>query len=260
MRTLSFILLALLSCTSLFAQNNKTGQAEHGDNILVVPFSPQMYTAVGDHFICKQSNMTPGELADMIRRTLVKTLDYNLSKYYNVFALEGEATPVRGSDLFNIYNITRVEEKQKKVKKYYKGYPMRKPWELFMSPEERWGHDCAQAESGKPNRKIRKYMNADITEDSIFHNICKKHDAAYVLYLTQFEMHTRFGNCLDMQRTVFQRDLFIHFTLLDNTGQYVDGGVVGTTFQSNSNDAKHILENNMGRLTSYIVGVVRRNL
>ena len=38
-------------------------------------------------------------------------------------------------------------------------------------------------------------------------------------------------------------------TILDKKGKYIDGGVIGTTYQSNSNDATKIFEKNLGMLS-----------
>src|SRR5688500_14085121 len=53
------------------------------DYIMVIPFSHQMYKNNGDHFICKSSGVTPGELTDMLRRSTESTMIYNLSGYFN---------------------------------------------------------------------------------------------------------------------------------------------------------------------------------
>lgn len=62
----------------------KQAKEEEKSNILVVPFEPQMYNVSGDQYICMKSKMTPGELSDMIRRSLTTTLIYNMSDIYNV--------------------------------------------------------------------------------------------------------------------------------------------------------------------------------
>src|SRR5438874_1726589 len=100
---ISIILLLIgvfLKMSYASAQKDTLRQA-HGDGqtdtfaikpgkafILVVPFSPKMYFNNGDHFICKAGNMTPGELSDVIRRSLSSTMKKNLSLYYNAKELD----------------------------------------------------------------------------------------------------------------------------------------------------------------------------
>jgi hypothetical protein len=237
----------------------KQTKAEEKSNILVIPFQPQMYNASGDQYICQKSRITPGELSDMIRRSLTSTLMYNMSDLYNVVEPPDDLRN-KNSDINVIYQITHYTTLYKKLKSYYKGYPPIKIGQIIAPSYMRWGTDCVNDNSQAPNRGHHKYVKAEILRDSLFAGICKRNTSHYALFITQFEMTTRFKNCNDLQNQVFQRDIFIHYTLFDKTGKYIDGGVVGTTFQSNSNDATKILEKNLGVLTGLIIEEMRRKL
>ncbi|MGZ5303476.1 MAG: hypothetical protein ACXWDO_05150, partial [Bacteroidia bacterium] len=87
-----------------------------------------------------------------------------------------------------------------------------------------------------------------------------KNKAKYAVFLSQFEMNTRFKNCMDLQHNVFQRDFYLHYTLLDSAGNYMDGGVVGSTFQSQTNDINVIMNKNMGMMTTLIAQRIRNKI
>jgi hypothetical protein len=241
-------------------KDGKAKAADAKDYILVIPFAPQMYACNGDHFICKSSNITPGELSDVLRRSITATMVGNLSNYYNCKEPSKGKPGDKSSDLDDIYAITRFHRERQKLKGYYKGYPHFSLWQMLGPRYMRWGSDCVNNHSEKPNSKRRFYEKAVVQNDSVFHNICTRLDASYALFITQLDINTRFKNCSDLQENIYQRDIFIHFSLLDNTGKYIDGGVVGTTFQSSTNDVGVIIDKNLGKLTGMIVETVRNDL
>lgn len=261
----NILLLCLLASTSLLAQEKKdtavaSAALPRKDYLLVVPFAPTMYNCAGDQFICKSSGMTAGEVSDQIRRSLSSTLQYNLSEHYNVKELIKNNLQDVNSDLSMMYQITQFTNVTKKLKGYYKGYPPRKLKNIFAPRHVKWGSDCVNDKAEKPNRKKHSFVKANITRDSLFANICARNSAGFVLYITQFEMNTRFKSCLDLQSNIFQRDIFIHFCLFTSEGKYITGGVVGTTYQSSSNDINTIIEKNIGLLSGMIIDVVRTKI
>ena len=243
--------------------NNKLRNAKYLENgyILVLPFPPQMYEAQGDQYICLKSKLNPGQLSDLFRRSLTSTLMYNMNDLYNVVE-PNDNLSYKNSDISVLYQITNFKTSHKKLKAYYKGYPHFTLWQLLGPLYKRWGSDCVNNVRQKPNRIRHKYVKAEIMKDkdSIYTSIVSRYDALYTLFITDFEMHTRFKNCLDLQDNVYQRDIFIHYTLLDINGDFIEGGVVGTTFQSSSNDAKKIIENNISILTGLIIANIRNKI
>jgi len=269
-KTAGFLLLCMALPFISFSQIRDSAQVaakkaakqsaeEEKSNILVIPFEPAMYNATGDQFICMKSKMTPGELSDMIRRSLTSTLVYNMSDVYNVEEPPNDLAHVN-SDLSILYQITKFKTLHKKLKAYYKGYPDRKIWSVFAPSYSNWGTDCVNDNAQPPNIANHKFVQAEITKDSIYSLVCKRYNAHFCLFITQWEMMTRFKNCTDLTDQVFQRDIFIHYTLLDKDARFIDGGVVGTTYQSTTNDITKILDKNLGMLTGLLIERIRTKM
>lgn len=143
---------------------------------------------------------------------------------------------------------------------YHKGYPSFKLPQIFGPNRVRWGSDCATKQGAKPHRKNHPYMSAVVADSTTFAQIQGRHEGNYYLMINQFELYTRFKNCTDLRGGVFQRDIFIHYTLVDINGKELDGGVVGTTFQGNTNDLEVIQDKTLGELSGLIIDNVRRRL
>lgn len=252
-----FLLLFQFAC---YAGNGESkDSAKKEEFVIVIPFKPQMYTVTGDYFICKTNEMTPGQLSEMIRKSLTSTLINGLGEHYNSSELGSTAAADGRSDLYQMYQVVRVRYKKKRIKAYYKGYPPFKLKEILAPRYKRWGSDCVNNERSTPNERKHKYAEAYIVNDSAFKQICQRNKAGYVLLITQFEMYTRFKTCLDLQQNVFQRDFYVHFTIFDKEGKRVDGGVVATTWESPTNDVRTILGENLGLLSGLMIDMCRKN-
>jgi len=226
--------------------------------IFVVPFNPLKYEAVGDQFICNKSGINPGQLSEMMRNSFMLSLMENMNYYYDVIQPK-DILKDPNSDISVFYQIFKYKTRYKKLKGYAKEYPPFSLWQKLGPAYMRWGSDCVNNSKQKPNPNHHKFEEAVIIngKDSIYSAIMNKRDCSYTLFITNFEMTTRFKTCLDLQNNVFQRDFYVHYTLLDFDGKYVSGGVVGDTYESNTNDVKKIIDHNISLLTDMIVANMR---
>src|SRR5687768_2203912 len=124
--------------------NSKPKPADEEEKvyIMVIPFSHQMYKNNGDHFICKSSDVTPGELTDMLRRSTESTMIYNLSGYFNAVGVKENNYNEPKSDISKLYDIFSYEQKTRRLVAYHKGYPPFKLKQIFAPAYVRWGSDC----------------------------------------------------------------------------------------------------------------------
>jgi len=229
--------------------------------IMVIPFSPQMIDANGDQFICAKSDINPGQFSDMVRTSFTLALMENLNEYYDVIEPKDNLAD-QNSDISVLYQIIKYKTIHKKLKSYVKGYPHFSLWQKLGPAYLRWGSDCVNDQKQKPERTHHKFDKAEIIKgkDSIYSSIMNFHDASYTLMITDFEMTTRFKTCLDLQNNVFQRDFYVHYTLMNYDGKYLTGGVVGTTYQSSTNDIKKIIDHNFSLLSGLIVANIRNKI
>lgn len=242
-----------------------SGRSQSGNSseaksyILVIPFSPQMYKNPGDHLLCQSNDLNPGELNDLLRRSVAASMVTNLSDHYHTKGVTSDNLNDPKSQLSQLYQAIGYKSKTRKLVAFKKGYPPFKLKQFFGPRSARWGSDCVGSDFRKPFRR-RQYMEAFVKNDSVFSQIMAVNKSAFVVVVTQFEMYTRFKNCLDLRHNVFQRDIYLHFTLLDSTGKKMHGGVVGTTFQATTNDIELIMDKNLGELCGFIIDIVRKEI
>ncbi len=258
------ILLSLTLPVLSFGQHkdNALASADVGKVIImVVPFSPQMIDANGNQFICAKSDISAGKFSDIVRTSFTLSLMENLNEYWDVVEPKDNLAD-QNSDISVLYQIIHYKTLYKRLKSYYKDYPNFSLWQKIGPAYLRWGSDCVNDQKQKPTVSHHKYDKAEIIKgkDSIYSSIMNFHDASFTLIITDFEMTTRFKTCLDLQDNVFQRDFYVHYTLLNFDGKYITGGVVGTTYQSSTNDIKKIIDHNFSTLSGMIVANIRNKI
>jgi hypothetical protein len=106
------------------------------------------------------------------------------------------------------------------------------------------------------------YFNDLVIKDPvIFPYLNKKYHCDYYLFINAIELKTRFKVCMDLLHNVQQKDLILHFSLVDLDGVKVTGGLVGITYEPKGyNDIYEIIENNIGILTGLVADLIRDEL
>jgi hypothetical protein len=254
-RNLTAILILFSFCTfAVKAQNNEPVKASSA-SVLVVPFQPSMYYTNNDQYICKASNLTPGELNLTIRSSVAASMLGNLSEKYNSNAISEKKGNKAGSDVEMLYSITRYLVEEKPLSAFYKKTSDKNKSNLFAAKHTE--NEPEYLNPAKPNLKKHKYYKAQITDTTKLALISANYKVNYILFIDNFEMETHFKDCIEMQKNISKRDLYVHYTLLSPKGKFLDGGVVCMTYESNSNDVKEIMKNTLPPISSMIMTEVK---
>ena len=75
----------------------------------------------------------------------------------------------------------------------------------------------------------------------------------YYLFLSQFEIHTDYTNCLDRTQNDFTREFLVHYTLIDNQGTLIAGNKVKVSYISHVNDIEKIIRDNLNKMAQRIL-------
>jgi len=257
-KSLNLIVLFLCICIST---KNAKSQAKLGvnDYVLVVPFSVEMILSNGEHLICQSERISPAELVVFLRGQVSRTLGHAMGALYNVKVLDIDDKAMV-NDLSTLYKIIKVSPEMQPLQSFYKGYPPKPFWKFFQPKSARWGTDCVNSNSTPPHKCFRNFAQVSILNDSAFTQVCKNNDAAFVVVISRFEMNTRYRNCSDLANNVYQRDIIIHYSLLDNSGKFIDGGMVGTTIQESSNKIKDVYGESIAVMSKAIAGLIKKRI
>jgi hypothetical protein len=250
-------------------QNNVTLDPEEYKNpalgpkprILIVPYPQHLFFASGEHYICTRSKLNRGQLNEKFRRSLDATLNSGLSLYYytkNLMVRSAKSGYDPQTDV--IHKIFQFQDERQLMIAHYKAYPSKTLTKIFKSDAKTYGSNCVNKGGNRPRTLYKDFRKPILKNDSLLQKVLLDNECNMLLLMTQFELVTRYHNCTNMENSVYQRDLYSHFSLMDTAGVVITEGVVGTTYQDNSNDVDYIVENYLHFLTDIMIDEVRRRL
>lgn len=265
---LSAVTLIILSCLAFFstswkpAKNGGNGNEDIAVNnkILVIPYHPSMYFCNNDQFICKASNTTPGELNKMIRNSLAYTMQSDLSEYFFVNQISEKETENGKSDVENLYSITRYREESRPLVAYYRNKQepdAKNLWGLRPEKKEKDAQVFITNPEDPNLKKKHRYYRAEFLDSTVISRFSQNYGVQYFLFIDHFEMQTHYKDCVSQGDQASKRDLYVHYTLLDAGRNFIDGGVVCSTYESSTNDIKEIMKNNLGVISSMIISQIK---
>ena len=247
-----------------FGPTYKSAPRPYGEKakVIIVPYDMKMYQAEGDYYICQTSSYSKAQLNDVFRRSLESNLMYSLDKYFDASCFRNDQQKLNEdyhNDLSLMYRTLQYTTEQEHLKEYFPNVPELKWYKSILQRKaKRYGTNCLTKDGNSPELSKRLYINVEVGNDSVFHTLVERRGADYVVLINQLEVKTRFSNCMSMATSIYQRDFYVHYTVLDKLGKQVDGGVVATTYESGTNNAQRIVEDNIGNLCRMIINSMSR--
>lgn len=249
-RKFFLILLTLFSAHYLRAQTDSSLATKPG--LVVIPFEPLNYFCNGDQFLCATNHLTPGELNQKIVESVQQSMLDKMSGYFHVDGCVGKAGQ-SGSELSNIYSVTKYRMLNQPLNAYYVYDPKKNGKNKLFATQAKVGSE----ELGNNNAELasatqHRYFRAEFQNDSMIKQIVEGYGAKYILFVDHFEMQTRYQECHDMAKSIFQRDIYFHYTFLSKDGKLIDGGVAAMTYNNYESDSYEALEKHFDTLSQMV--------
>ncbi len=221
--------------------------------ILVVPFDRNQYFCQGDEFICEQNNISPFDLNEYIRTALQSSLTTNLESG-NIY---DKSDPEKMAEISKIYGQMKYREIYQPVSIFHQVYADSKAKSFVGIKDLKAPKDFISSKS-RASDKDHRYFQARFADSAQAGILAHEYGASHILFISHFEMESRYKDCQDMKKSISQRDLFVHYTLFDDKGAIADGGVACLTFESQSSDLKTLIDDNFAILGNLIAQEVKQ--
>jgi hypothetical protein len=265
--------VGLIILTGLFSFNNKILAQEKPPlikpypSIMIIPYNPANYRSDIDMSGIIYKDGSPlGEYYSanrLIRYNLEKSLFENLLMYFDIKrVLFYDNLPIIQKDLDYIYKSINYQAHYSRLKLYYRNFPEFTIMQILSTSKNRWGVSCVGNGDDLPifkNPRLQ-YYDALIKDSSLVPYLNKNYKCQYYLFINGFELKTRFKICMDLMRNVYQKDIILHFTLFNDKGERVVGGLIGITYEPKENDIFDIAEHNLGILSGLLTDVLKQEL
>jgi len=229
--------------------------------ILIIPYEPKMHLSDADNQIAEYSERNPREIRAMFRTGMTNQLQASLMKVYPAHSMLANLTPEGMKALDDVYRYVDYS--------YDTVYSVLYPGEYLLnkgistedstmskrklSTKEKRANEKAIA---KMDPDDKRYMNVKVIDPNLIRRLCEKFDVNEVVFLGQMEIKTKFTDCLDPSLNTYNRAIKVHYSVFDNTGKQVYGGIAKTLLPSDANEIGEIMTQAFPALSDEIKDVL----
>ncbi len=237
-----------LSVLFLFTIYSKAGSPDSSAttpvSVLVIPYNPSMHLSDADMDISEGSEMEMPQMRATLRQGLIKQLNKNFEELYDVKGMSNDFVMDDNKDVNAIYHSVYYERDSV--------YPLKYPKRFAIK-------DTVPQKKGSVKLKPEsQYINTGIYDQSLIPDLSEKHNADYIIFLNEIDIHTHFDDCINLALKIYRRDLKVHYTIFDKNGKQVYGDVAVSHFGSNSNDVNDIMSKNFPGIADYILASLNK--
>jgi len=94
-------------------------------------------------------------------------------------------------------------------------------------------------------------MNTKISEPKLLNYLTTKYKTDYFVFINQLDIKNNMDS-YDLVTDTYQREITVHYSILDKTGKNLSAGVATSTFSSKENEPKKIVADSFSPIASYI--------
>lgn len=232
------------------------------NSVMIIPFDPNMYFSDADEQLSKYNDKSVKEIRTLFRYGLNVNVNAKILSAHQTRPLLTDTAKTAMDDLYAIYKgisyfkdksmpLTEAEEKALATEE------KKKPF-TFKKKED--DSDAHTASSLKEPITRHEYMNVKIHDSRMLPYLKNKYGTDIFVFINQFDLVTNYEHCLDRATNTFERDIKVHFSILDYTGKQLAGDLAIVHFPSNSNDITEIMRNNFPIIADYLAGKLSMDL
>ena len=228
-------------CASSIAQegtrNSETpGKAVTG-KICLIPFEPKLYMSEIDQKINQQTKWEWETIRENFRQQLDAQLKLKLQSTFSVLSFYADSAKM-SKDLDYTYNSTGLS------------------YDMVGEPTE--AKTASTTKTGVSNGQItveqnsdKKFMNTKLTNTEVLSYLNKKYLSEYFIFINQLDIKNDM-NSYDINTDTYQREVVVHYSILDVTGKTINAGIATSRFSSKENNPKKIVSLCFSPIATYI--------
>lgn len=236
-----FFFIFVFSSAFSFAQEGTRNTEAPGKTvtgkICLVPFEPKLYMSEIDQKINQQTKWNWETIRENFRHELDAQLKLKLQSSFTVLSFYADSAKM-AKDLDYTYNSTSLSYD-----------PVSKPTDAKTPNATKSGISNGQIVVEQSGDK--KFMNTKLTNVEVLSYLNKKYSSEYFIFINQLDIKNDM-NSYDMNTDTYQREIVVHYSILDITGKTINAGVATSRFSSKENNPKKIVAQCFSPIATYI--------
>lgn len=241
MKKYASVFLFILLWASSFAQegtrtNEALGKKVSG-KVCLIPFEPKLYMSEIDQKINQQTKWEWETIRENFRNQLDAQLKLKLQTSTTVVSFYADSAKM-SKDLEYTYKSTNLS------------------YDLLDKPSD--ARTKAKSQSGISNGQIsvqqnndKKFMNTKLTNSEVLSYLNKKYLSEYFIFVNELDIKNDM-NSYDISTDTYQREVIVHYSILDKAGKTVNAGIATSRFSSKENNPKKIVAQCFSPIATYI--------
>ena len=241
MKKYASVFLFILLWASSFAQegtrtNEALGKKVSG-KVCLIPFEPKLYMSEIDQKINQQTKWEWETIRENFRNQLDAQLKLKLQTSTTVVSFYADSAKM-SKDLEYAYKSTNLS------------------YDLVGKPSD--ARTAGKSTTGISNGQItvqqnndKKFMNTKLTNSEVLSYLNKKYLSEYFIFVNELDIKNDM-NSYDISTDTYQREVIVHYSILDKTGKTVTAGIATSRFSSKENNPKKIVSQCFSPIATYI--------
>lgn len=206
---------------------------------MIVPFEPKLYMSEIDQKINQQTNWNFEQIRENFRHQLDTQLKIKLGKLAPVISFYSDSAKM-SRDLAFIYRSSTLS------------YDLIDNTSVSTTP--------AKKQKGIKNGQLvvemnndKKFMNKKLNDAELITYLNKKYKADYFLFINELDIKTDV-NSYDIATDSYQREVIVHYSIIDKFSKTIMAGIATSTFTSKENNPKKIIALSFSPIATFIAG------
>ena len=232
-----FISFSAISFAQEGTRNTETPGKTVTGKICIVPFEPKLYMSEIDKKINEQTKWNWESIRENFRQQLDAQLKLKLQSTFSVLSFYADSAKM-SKDLDYVYNSTGLS------------YDIvGKPTEAKIENKTKTGVSNGQITVEQNSDK--KFMNTKLTNVEVLSYLNKKYTSEYFVFINQLDIKNDMSS-YDINTDSYQREVVVHYSILDITGKTINAGIATSRFSSKENNPKKIVAQCFSPIATYI--------
>lgn len=237
-----FAFFTLLLLCPFFAKAQEgvrnSGKKELSGRIMVVPFEPKLYMGEIDQKINAETKWNFNQMREYFRHQLDKQLAQKLkAPDATVFSFYIDSAKTF-KDLDFIYKSTTISFDA-----------LDHPTAPTVDNKKQTGIKNGQVEVELSNDK--RFTNIKLSNPELISFLAKKYKSDYFVFINELDLKA-VPDTYDMASGSSQREVTVHYTILDASSKLINAGAATARFSSKINDPKKIVSQAFAPVAAYI--------
>ena len=228
------LFVLLLCIQQLLAQDNSIGiflaDSSLHKKTLIIPFEPDMYRSDMDREIGKYNGLSQIQIVEKLRVNFDRSLENIVQLKNETHSFLHDETTADESNLINLYSsigfvytpIVRSSSKKEKI------------INNIIPPKNKDLKD-SRIKNGEVYTKsdtLERYMKTIVKDATVLEKIAEQSGVQNFLFINQFELRNYFHDPIELQNDTYQRELKIHYSILNKEGKELAGGLAKCVFSN----------------------------